>query len=147
MLISLERRQQYWKTGYRNRLLKFPNYLKDMYLKERKHRLEYAQERRNKLKVEVLTHYSGGMLRCVSCGESRPVCLSIDHINGGGTKHIAKIGGGSAFYAWLRHNGYPNGYQTLCMNCQYVKRELNHEVRGKAEQYVKHETSHDASNT
>jgi len=29
---------------------------------------------------------------------------------------------GSRFYYWLRRQGYPEGYQTLCMNCQWIKR-------------------------
>ena len=80
------------------------------------------------LKIEVLTYYGGGKCGCVKCGEARLACLSIDHINGktalvyedkmpsGKTRH------GRDLYCWLKSNGYPSGYQTLCMNCQWVKR-------------------------
>jgi hypothetical protein len=34
---------------------------------------------------------------------------------------------GVAFYRHLKKIGYPNGYQTLCMNCQWVKRAQNKE--------------------
>ena len=77
---------------------------------------------------EILTHYGGGKLACVVCGEGRLACLSIDHINGGGTKHRKQMGGGSAFYCWLKKQNYPKGYQTLCMNCQFVKRFERREV-------------------
>ena len=48
----------------------------------------------------------------------------MDSHNGGGTKHRRSInipnGGGLHFYKWLINNGYPQGYRTLCWNCQFV---------------------------
>ncbi len=80
------------------------------------------------IKQEVLTHYGGGKCACVRCGESRLACVSIDHINGNGTGHRRDSGlGGIKIYLWLRQQGYPDGYQTLCMNCQFVKRVENEE--------------------
>lgn len=75
------------------------------------------------LKVEVLTHYSNSECKCVVCGESRLPCLSIDHINGGGSRHRKSIGGlsGVRFYKWMMDNKLPTGYQTLCINCQFLK--------------------------
>lgn len=76
-------------------------------------------------KLEVLAHYGkDGAPVCVVCGESRVLCLSIDHINGGGMKHRKLVTGGSGggrFYSWLKRNGYPEGYQTLCMNDNFLK--------------------------
>lgn len=86
------------------------------------------------LKTLVFSHYSGnGIPKCANCKERRLVCLTIDHINGGGEAHRKRIGksGGYSFYAWLRDNGYPPEYQVLCMNCQFVKREENRESFGK----------------
>jgi len=82
-----------------------------------------------RLKEEVLTHYGKGVLACVSCGEKQLPCLSIDHIDGGGRiqRHLTGVGSGVILYQWLKKNGYPLGYQTLCMNCQYLKRALNNE--------------------
>lgn len=71
-------------------------------------------------KLQVLSHYSSGKCACVHCGEEDIVCLTIDHINGGGSAHRRRIG--SHFYAWLIKQGYPDGYQTLCMNCQFKKK-------------------------
>jgi len=79
-----------------------------------------------KAKLETLTHYGGGRAVCVQCGYSDLRALTIDHINGGGTKHRASIHGAS-LYTWLRKNEYPEGYQTLCMNCQLIKRVENGE--------------------
>jgi len=84
-----------------------------------------------KLKITVLTHYGGGKLSCVQCGESRIECLSIDHINGHGNEHrreILKTRYCSGTYNWLRKNCFPEGFQTLCMNCQFVKRVTNKEL-------------------
>ncbi len=81
-----------------------------------------------KLKREVLTHYGRGNLSCVKCGENRIACLSIDHIKGDGAEHRARTGT-TRIYAWLRVRGYPEGYQTLCMNCQFVKRDRMKEYK------------------
>jgi len=64
-------------------------------------------------------------LACVRCGESRLACLSIDHANGGGVAHKKEIN--KNFYLWLIQNDFPDGYQTLCMNCQWVKKTENNE--------------------
>lgn len=74
------------------------------------------------LKIEVLTHYGYGILACVKCGFSDIRALTIDHINGGGWRHRRKLGlSGNMFYRWLKRTKYPTGYQTLCMNCQFIK--------------------------
>jgi len=84
-----------------------------------------------KLKVEVLTHYGNGKLACVKCGFSNLRALSIDHIDGAGGNHKRgkKKLTGLGLYTWLRLNNYPEGFQTLCMNCQYIKRVENNETR------------------
>uniref|UniRef100_A0A6H2A3P1 Uncharacterized protein n=1 Tax=viral metagenome TaxID=1070528 RepID=A0A6H2A3P1_9ZZZZ len=80
------------------------------------------------VKAEVLTHYGRNKYACVICGESRPACLSIDHINGNGCQERKRSGGnryGYKFYCYLKKNNYPKGYQTLCMNCQFCKAVLD----------------------
>jgi len=63
----------------------------------------------------VMAHYGG---RCACCGEDRLQFLTIDHINGGGTKHRKEIGhGGHAVYRWLIRNDFPPDFQVLCFNC------------------------------
>lgn len=94
--------------------------------------LARSHARQVKKKIEVLGHYSNGIPTCTICRETRLGCLSIDHINGGGNAHrrSLKKSMGVDFYAWLRQNNYPEGYQVLCMNDQFLKRERNHELRG-----------------
>ncbi len=87
------------------------------------------KEHNERLKIEVLTHYGNGKFACVKCGENRFPCLSIDHIEGNGAEHRLSSKGmmGSKIYRWLKANNYPEGYQTLCMNCQWVKKYENKE--------------------
>jgi len=75
----------------------------------------------SKLKTEVLTHYANGELKCVICGEKRFACLTLDHINNNGNEHRKEIGNVN-MYRFLRAQKYPDGFQVLCMNCQWVKK-------------------------
>ena len=117
-------RSQYWKDRYQREKAESNKLSHDWYIKHKEERRYRLRDTRYQLKLEVLSHYSNGTKRCVRCGESRPACLSIDHINGGGTKHRAEVvkASGNGFYRWLRKNNFPQGYQTLCMNCQFVKK-------------------------
>ena len=73
----------------------------------------------NKARRErVIEHYGG---RCACCGESRFEFLAIDHINGGGDKHRLEVGRGSLMVAWIIRQGFPDGFQLLCHNCNQAK--------------------------
>ena len=84
-----------------------------------------AHARHTALKAQVLTYYGNGELACIECGESRIACLSIDHINGGDCEQRlnTNLRSSGAFYSWLVKEDYPDGYPTLCMNCQFIKRD------------------------
>lgn len=90
-------------------------------------------ERWQILKTEVLSHYSNGDTPlCVACGENQLPCLSIDHINNDGYKEGRGKSNrsGTGLYLKLKKAEYPKGYQTLCANCQCIKRDLfNQEKR------------------
>lgn len=88
----------------------------------------------NVTKAHCLTHYGEGKLACVRCGFSDIRALSLDHIEGGGSKIRAmqkknhqRVLTGKALYRYLYLRDYPIGYQTLCMNCQFIKRYENME--------------------
>jgi hypothetical protein len=87
-------------------------------------RIEYQL----KIKTDVLTYYGNGKCACVRCGYNDIRALSIDHINGNGANQRKNIEGAFC-YNWLKTNNYPEGYQTLCMNCQFIKRKENKENR------------------
>ncbi len=78
-----------------------------------------AGVRRSKaaLRKAVLDHYGRA---CQCCGSADR--LTIDHVNGDGGQHRAAIGDGSAtLYRWLIRNGFPDGFQTLCVPCNTSK--------------------------
>lgn len=78
-------------------------------------------------KVIVLSKYSKGIPACKKCGNTDIRVLSIDHIKGGGSNHRRKIH--TTIYQWLITNGFPVGYQVLCMNCQFIKIFEENELR------------------
>lgn len=76
----------------------------------------------------VLTHYGKGKCACVLCGFDDIRALSIDHINGNGLEHRKQMHA-SNIYRWLVREGFPKGFRTLCMNCQWVTKTQNKFVR------------------
>lgn len=95
-----------------------------------KNKQKYETNRRyfqQKLKRQVMDYYG---VVCVCCKESGIRFLTIDHINGDGKEHrqqLSKNGsfGGDNLYRWLRKNGFPEGFQTLCYNCNIGKYRNN----------------------
>jgi hypothetical protein len=77
---------------------------------------------RENIKMEALKHYSPS-LQCVRCGIADIDVLCIDHINEDGAKQRFQSGRRTGFsvYYWLRDNNYPEGFQVLCMNCNWKK--------------------------
>lgn len=71
------------------------------------------------LKDAAFIAYGGYVCNC--CGETEPIFLSIDHIDGGGYEHRKTIHAGYSMYSWLKREGYPNGFQILCRNCNWGK--------------------------
>jgi hypothetical protein len=66
------------------------------------------------LRAAAIAHYGNV---CACCCESTYEFLCIDHINGGGNKQRKQLGCSRNFYSWLRKNSYPEGFRTLCHNC------------------------------
>lgn len=71
------------------------------------------KENRQKLKRAAFDAYGGPI--CICCGDEHMEFLNIDHINGGGNKHLKEIH--AHLYQWLKKNNYPSGFQVLCYNC------------------------------
>lgn len=110
----------------------------------RKKHAEYAKEWRrknkdrfhanqkkcyDKMRLETLRHYSKEIPECSCCGETEILFLHIDHIDGNGAEHRREmmrdqgyVSGGNNLPYWLKKNGYPNGFQVLCANCNLGKR-------------------------
>jgi hypothetical protein len=93
------------------------------YKKNKKEVLRKARIQHQEIKKFVLTHYGEGKPACVLCGYDKLNALSIDHIDGGGHKHRQQVGTrGGQIYGWLIKNNFPEGFRTLCMNCQFLER-------------------------
>jgi len=86
--------------------------------------IAYNREYYANLKILALQIYSNGYMKCANCGYDDDIdALSIDHIKGKGTLHRKSINrSGGSFYSWLQTNKYPQIFQVLCMNCQFIKR-------------------------
>jgi len=91
-----------------------------------RHKYEYNKVRRRKETLEtkkiIFEHYGGKPPKCACCGETGWEFLSVDHINGGGTKHKKELncGGGLGFYKWIINNNFPTDLRLLCMNCNFA---------------------------
>jgi len=110
--IKAEKQRRYWQTHPDARVLKNRR-LRETSLERKQY---YEVLRRN-----VLTHYGDGRLACVQCGFDMYEALDIDHIEGvkkyiGEAKHHGK-----QLIFWLDREGYPDGFQTLCRNCNWLK--------------------------
>ena len=91
--------------------------------KPRRDRKEYHRQRHQKMKKEVIDAYGGV---CACCQESELVFLTIDHIENDGNVHRHEVlkgrnTAGAKTYRWLKANGFPDGFQVLCMNCNFGK--------------------------
>jgi len=92
-------------------------YVKNMEKLKSRQLLNYANN-----KYEVLYWYSDGLMKCGICGEDHIEFLCLDHIEDGGADHRREIGaGGGRIHQYLLRNLFPEGYQVLCNNCNYLK--------------------------
>lgn len=76
-----------------------------------------------RLRLQVIDHYSAGTRCCKCCGENELLFLTIDHINNDGALHRQVFGvkGGIPLFRFLIKNNFPEGFQILCWNCNYGK--------------------------
>lgn len=79
--------------------------------------LKRGKSRHKRLLATVIAAY-GGKCVCFGCDVIEPMFLTVDHTNGGGTKHRKSIGKcSSGFYLWIIKNDFPKDFQILCWNC------------------------------
>lgn len=87
------------------------------------------KEKYRKQRRIALEHYGGKTPTCACCGENTYEFLTLDHIEGGGSKHRKHV---HDVYKWLSKNDYPKGFQVLCFNCNCAKAfsgKCPHEIR------------------
>lgn len=81
-----------------------------------------GKELYERMRMEALRKYSVTPYpSCVCCGETVIQFLGLDHINGGGRQHRRTVGNGYAYYRWLKKHEWPDGFQTMCHNCNQAK--------------------------
>jgi hypothetical protein len=124
-----------WQQQNRNRLLKWR---KSYYEANREKQIEAAKvwnannpegfkrstkKQYHRLREEAMAAYGGYV--CACCGEDEPIFMTIDHVENDQCERAKEFGRshtGLFLYTWLKKNGYPQGFQVLCHNCNQGKR-------------------------
>lgn len=112
-MINIERRKEYnrlWQQKHRK-----TDAFKTWREANRPRKAEQARLLNLKYRNAVLDHYGR---QCACCGESFNEFLTIDHINGENKNEKYRCG--FQLYTWLVKNNFPEGFQTLCMNCNFA---------------------------
>lgn len=107
------------------------NYYKSNYSRLKEYWNELRRKKYQEAKIVALTHYGNGKLACARCGFNDIRALSIDHIDGRGNYHRKFSHVAARIYQWLIQNNFPDGFQTLCMNCQLIKKVERREYGGE----------------
>lgn len=71
------------------------------------------------MRMMVMDQYGGPV--CACCGETIYSFLTLDHVHNDGAEHRRQIG--KHLYRWIIENDYPEGFQVLCMNCNFGKHQ------------------------
>lgn len=92
----------------------------------KKYYMEHNAKFHQQLRDETFAAYGGKI--CACCGETEDSFLTLDHKNNDGAEDRRRLAdtyrgaGGWIMYFDLRKRGYPEGYQVLCMNCNWGRR-------------------------
>ncbi len=79
-----------------------------------------AKIRQQKIKLDVLSHYSSGKPKCSCCKETKSEFLTIDHVKNNGCKLRREDSSHNKIYRWIIKNNYPKKmFRVLCMNCNF----------------------------
>jgi len=73
-----------------------------------------VKERRDKLKLIVFDIYGGAKCNVCGCEDIYKLCVSC--VN----KEILPKHGRNDIYKWLKHQGYPKGFQIICFDCRRI---------------------------
>jgi hypothetical protein len=71
------------------------------------------------MKGEAVAHYSKGLMECSKCHFKDIRALTLDLVDGGHKKKGLPYG--TKLYEQLKKEGWPEGWQVLCFNCQWIK--------------------------
>lgn len=134
-----ERCHEAQKRHYRKKKTENPVYYKEKskaeYWKQPEKRRQYAKDRREKLKQEMLEAYGN---KCACCGETEKAFMTMEHKARDGKAHRKAVGGSpTSVYRDLKLRGWPqDNYELLCFNCNRASWELGicpHRRKGEAD--------------
>lgn len=80
---------------------------------------------RNTLREKVMNAYGN---KCTCCGENYPDFLTIDHVNGGGSKEREELGSARNVYIKIIKEGFPKEYRILCAGCNTAISKYNGDI-------------------
>lgn len=104
-----------WKAANPKKLTQQAARYNERHRQDRRDRARVADAAR---RAKVLQHYGGC---CACCSETEETFLTLDHIENDGALRRKEQGSGSQLYKWIVRNGYPEGFQVLCWNCNWGK--------------------------
>ena len=83
----------------------------------------YQRDRHQRLRAQVIDHYTGGTRRCMcpGCNTTGLEFLTLDHVRNDGKQHRTTAGVGIKFFCWCIASNYPPRIQVLCWNCNAAK--------------------------
>jgi hypothetical protein len=105
-----------WRTNNKDKCCRYSRRYR---LKNRTQILDKHKEWELKNKITVLLYYSNNDIKCACCGEKTIEFMTLNHINGGGSKHRRELKKYN-IYDWLIRNNFPDGFNVLCMNCNFA---------------------------
>lgn len=100
-------------------------YSKKSYIKNFDNKQAYQKQRWESIRIQTME--SVGDLKCAKCGFEDTRALQIDHINGEGRQHRKQFTSNKHYMKYIKDN--PSGFQILCANCNFIKRDENNEFR------------------
>lgn len=77
-----------------------------------------TNRRRKEVLLEALKVYGGEAPACYCCGETVVMLLSLDHIEGGGSKQRRETGN-TRTYEWAKRNNWPAIFRVACHSCNF----------------------------
>jgi len=88
---------------------------------------EAYKDKREAIKMDVFSHYSKKISNsdipiCACCGYNDIRFLTLDHMHG--RKYVSqkeKKLNGIQLWKYIKSQGYPDGYQVMCYNCNLAK--------------------------
>jgi len=116
-----ERNKEYerqYRRALWEKIKQDPERLAQYYQRQR----EYAKVHREKVRRKLVSLYGG---KCECCGETEPLFLTLDHVQGGGSIHFRKRGSG--VYKEAMKEVDKSKCRVLCWNCN-LGRERNNGI-------------------